>query len=237
MRISVIIITRDQRPFLEQTLPRLRDQHGLDEPPEIVVVDSGSTDGALEYTRSLPGVRLVTTPPRDFRYARAHNIGAHASSGDVLVRLSGDAVPIGPNFLRDLAAPLIADPAVALTWGRQVLPPGLRCSPFERLGQRLLYEGPSAAGPPRRAPRHRTVFGSAMAVRRPLWESHPYDERLPQAEDYAWAQHWLRRGFAGVYVPEAAVLHGHDEPLLRSLRRATMQSALQVVIYAGLVGR
>jgi hypothetical protein len=107
-------------------------------------------------------------------------------------------------------------------------------SPLERWAQRRFYENPRR---PRRYTSDTTVLGSNMAVRRALWAEHPYDERLPQAEDYAWTHHWYRRGYVAVFTPEARVLHGHDEPLGRAMRRALAQSALQGLIRAGLVGR
>lgn len=234
MWASVVIITRNQRAFLERSLPVLAAQNV---PPrkafEVIVVDSGSTDGAQSVVRShAPLVRLIEIAPASFGYARAHNVGAAGARGAFIARLSGDAVPDGPNWLRELLAPF-DDPAVAATWGRQALPPDVK-SPLERFAQRLFYD----ARRPARTYREPTlVFGSCMAVRASLWKAHSYDERIPQAEDFAWLAYWQRRGYAGAYVPEAVVVHGHDEPLGRSLRRAFAQSTLQVLIRAGVWGR
>lgn len=233
--ISVVVITRNQRRFLERSLPALSRQRPprADEQVEVVVVDSGSTDGAQDVVRS-HGARLIELAPRaPFRYGAAYNAGCAAASGEVLVRLSGDAVPAGDGWLSELVRPLIVDPSVAATWGRQVLPRGLR-NPLELLADRLYFDPRRHGRDPRRFDRPHSVFGASMAVRRDLWEAHPFSETLPQAEDYEWLCHWQRRGFAGVYVPRAAVVHGHDEPLGRALRRALSQSALQGLILIGL---
>jgi glycosyltransferase involved in cell wall biosynthesis len=234
MWASVVIITKNQRAFLERSLPMLAAQAV---PPgaafEVIVVDSGSTDGAQTVVRAhAPLARLIEIAPASFGYARAHNLGAAHARGAFLARLSGDAIPQRPDWLRCLLAPF-DDPAVAATWGRQILPSGLR-SPLERLAQRLFYD---ARRPARTYPRPTLVFGSCMAVRASLWRAHPYDERIPQAEDFAWLVHWQRRGYVGAYVPEATVLHGHDEPLGRALRRAFAQSTLHLLIRAGVWGR
>src|SRR3712207_2042463 len=104
MRASVVIITKNQRAFLQRSLPVIAAQRGFEEGGlEVIVVDSGSTDGAQEVVRASVGpVRLVEIPPRTFTYARAHNAGAAQAQGDLLVRLSGDAIPADACWLSRL---------------------------------------------------------------------------------------------------------------------------------------
>ena len=235
MRISVVIITKNQSPFLEGSLPLIAAQEKISHRPEIIVVDSGSTDGACALARG-QGVRLVCLSPESFGYARAHNAGASVATGEIVVRLSGDAVPSDTEWLYRLTEPF-SDPNVAFTWGAQKLPTGRHYSLWERFVQTTLYNPRKSFSNRRVTGRAQTVLGSNMAVRRALWCEHPYDERLPQAEDYAWAHYWLReRGRAGAYVPSATVLHGHQEPLLSGIRRSLVQSALQGMILTGLIG-
>ncbi len=58
---SVVIPVRDGEPLLRRVLDAVRDQGEL----ELVVVDSGSTDGSLELARSLADV-MVEIPPAEF---------------------------------------------------------------------------------------------------------------------------------------------------------------------------
>jgi rhamnosyltransferase len=232
---SVVIITKDQRPFLARSLRALERQRSVT--CEVIVVDSGSTDGAQDVVRA-HGARLIELPPTraPFRYGAAYNAGCAAAHGRFLVRLSGDAVPAGDGWLASLLAPLMADETVAATWGRQVLPRGLK-NPLERLADRLYFDPRRHGREPVRYETPHCVFGAAMALPRRLWEAHPFSETLPQAEDYEWLRYWQRRGRAGVYVPRAAVVHGHDEPLGRAVRRALTQSVLQGLIVAGVADR
>jgi rhamnosyltransferase len=230
MRASVVIITKNQRAYLERSLPMIAGQRGVPGGVEVIVADSGSTDGAQDVVRA-HGAQLVEIAPASFSYARAHNAGAGRAAGEFVVRLSGDAVPAHGGWLRRLLRPF-RDPAVAAAWGIQILPPHVK-NPVERLGQWLFYDN---ARRPRRHTRDTTVLGCNMAVRRALWVAHPYDERLPQAEDYAWTHHWYRRGYAGVFVPAAPVVHGHQEPLSWAFKRALTQSALQGLIRVGVWG-
>ncbi len=47
---SVIVITKNQKRFLEMSVPAIQCQQ-LDSAFEIIAVDSGSTDGAVEYLK------------------------------------------------------------------------------------------------------------------------------------------------------------------------------------------
>lgn len=219
---SVVIITKNQRTFLMRSLPMLFAQQGVGD-VDVVVVDSGSTDGACEYILTTPA-RLVCIPPESFGYARAYNIGMRAarSGSRFLVRLSGDAVPARTDWLANLLASFANDPKVAAVWGPQIAPPTLR-NPMEAYINAVYYP-PSR--PRRRFRRAVTVNGANLAVRREFWEAHPFDEMLPQAEDFAWLGHWTRQGKQVVYTPDAPVVHGHDEPLGATLRRSLSQSAL-----------
>ena len=57
------------------------------------------------------------------------------------------------------------------------------------------------------------------AIRRDLWEQHPFDEKLPGLEDAGWAKDWMLRGYRVVYEPSAAVFHIHEETWPQIRRR------------------
>ena len=223
---SVVIITRNQQASLRRSLPVLQAQAGLTGLVETIVVDSGSTDGAQQVVRA-SGATLIGIDPARFNYARAYNAGIFHATAPVVVRLSGDALPAHDGWLCALLAPF-ADPLVAATWGRQEMPDGVR-NLLERWAERTLR--PARLSSPVAYRRDITVLGSTMALRRDLWEAWPFDERLPQAEDYAWMHHWYRQGRVGVYVPQAVIAHGHDEPFPRAARRALAQSVLQGTVW------
>jgi len=46
-----LFITKDQKHYLEEMIPALLKQ-GLDDAYEIFIVDSSSTDGAVDYVRT-----------------------------------------------------------------------------------------------------------------------------------------------------------------------------------------
>ena len=44
-----------------------------------------------------------------------------------------------------------------------------------------------------------------------MWEKNPYDETLTGLEDLAWAKWAKEKGYKIAYIPEAEIIHVHDE--------------------------
>lgn len=87
MRYSVIIPTRDRRELLAGTLESVFAQ--MHQPAEIIVADDGSSDGTVEFIKSLDDrVRLVQ--PRRRGPGAARNAGAAVATGDYLAFLDSD---------------------------------------------------------------------------------------------------------------------------------------------------
>ena len=76
MKISVIVVTRNEGAELRRTVQNLRDT--LPSRSEVVIVDDASTDG------STAGFRRVIKAP-GIGVAAARNLGAAQSQGDILV--------------------------------------------------------------------------------------------------------------------------------------------------------
>lgn len=108
-RVGVVVITRDRRARLLDTLRRLTD---LPERPPVVVVDNGSTDGTTEAVRRhFPQVRVVT-PGRNLG-AVGRTYGAAALSTPY-VAFSDDDSWWEPGALRRAADLLDTHPRLGL---------------------------------------------------------------------------------------------------------------------------
>lgn len=232
MEASVVIIAKNQKTYLEQTLPMLKAQST---PCEIIVVDSGSTDGAREYCLKQK-VKLVDFSKEKFNYARAFNVGAAKAQGKYLVRLSGDCVPQDRDWLQAMLEPF-ADPKVGGTFGKYVgtgrkgysypdywpewrFPKTLKrysVNPSYFMG--LNFFGISVS------PSLWEFAGGCCAIRKAIWDKRPFNELLISGEDgeYSWFLHQI--GYDIVCNPRATVTHEHKIDRLKS-----------IVNYTGLTG-
>ena len=88
--VSIIIPCRNHARELDRCLRSLRAQSS-DEPFEIIVVDSSSTDAVVAVTRNYPDVHLVRSEHRLMPGA-ARNLGARQSRGRILAFVDADCI-------------------------------------------------------------------------------------------------------------------------------------------------
>ncbi len=192
-------------------------------PDEIVVVDSGSTDATLAITAAFP-VTIVQIAPDDFSFGRALNVGLAAASCDLAVLASAHVYPLYDTWLAKLLDPF-DDPAVALSYGRQRIPPGGRFSE-----QRLLEQWFPATSVARQ--RHPFCNNANAAIRRSVWAHQPYDEHLTGLEDLDWAKRAIASGHVVSYVAQAPVAHVHNEGVHQIVNRYRREAIAHKEIYS-----
>ena len=250
--VSVVIPTKNGMRTLGPLFEGLRRQR-LEHPVEIIVVDSGSTDGTRDLAREWAD-QVVDVPPSEFDHGLTRNLGIAASTGEFVALLVQDAVPESSDLLAELTRPLVADPDVAGVFACQLPRPD--ASPISRhylslwvaandqgrvaqLTGRAEYE---ALEPGRRLAL--CAFDNVCScIRRSVWEHHPF-QSTSIGEDVAWAQTVLFAGARLVFSPKAAVVHSHDRSVsyeftrTRSLHHQLFRLfELQTIPTAGLLLR
>ena len=86
---SIVIVTHNQLEYTRQCLDSIRRL--TDEPYELIVVDNGSSDGTVEYLRSLPDVRLIVNETNR-GFPAAANQGIARAGGSQILLLNNDVV-------------------------------------------------------------------------------------------------------------------------------------------------
>ncbi len=208
---SILVRTKNEGKYLAQTIEAIRAQSFQSH--EIMVVDSGSTDGTLNLVASFEDVTLLRIAPEEFTFGRALNVGAERARGEYLVTLSAHALPRGEHWLFNLVRPF-DDPLVAGVYGRQLPRPD--AYPPVKVDYLCHYNSEARV----LTAVEEAFFSNAnAAIRRQLWNDLPFDEDLPACEDQDWARKALTRGYKIVYEPQAAVYHSHNEFLWAVYRR------------------
>jgi rhamnosyltransferase len=216
--ISVLIPVKNGGDDLVRCLDGIAAQC-VDDEVEVVVVDSGSSDGSVEVARAR-GAVVEEIPALEFDHGATRNRAAAAARGDVLVFTSQDAYAERDDWLARLIAPL-ADPRVAGAYGRQLA--HHHATPPEVYFLDFLY------GPASRTQRLHNGAGVSMettffsnvnaAIRSELFGRYPFAEDMIMSEDQEWSRRVLLDGYELRYVADAAVRHSHDYTLGAAFRR------------------
>jgi cellulose synthase/poly-beta-1,6-N-acetylglucosamine synthase-like glycosyltransferase len=121
----------------------------------------------------------------------------------LIVIASAHVYPVYPDWIESLLSPF-EDEKVALTYGKQRGPESAKYSE-----QQLYHQWYPDAGNLDQP----TAFcnNANAAIRRSLWEENQYDETLTGLEDLAWAKWAKEQGYKISYVPEAEIVHIHNE--------------------------
>ena len=207
--ISIVIPVKNGGDDLRRCLSGIAAQR-VEDDVEVVVVDSGSTDGSAELAES-HRARVHRIPPAEFNHGGTRNLGAELARGDVLVFTSQDAHAEDGDWLARLVAPL-DDAQVAGAYGRQVAHEGAK--PPERFFLDYLY------GPEPRTQRAvdeaelsmaTTLFSNVnSAIRRDVFDRFRFVDNINMSEDQEWSRRVLLAGYAITYEPRAVVRHSHD---------------------------
>jgi rhamnosyltransferase len=217
MPVTVAIPVLNGGPLLGDVLAAVAAQE-VDDPIEVLVIDSGSTDESVALARR-HGARVFEIPREQFSHGGTRNRLMELASGDHVAFLTQDSVPADAGWLAALLRGFALADDVALVFGPHLPRPG--ASPmverelrelFARFGDERVHRGPPASGP-------ELFFSSANgAVARAAWERVPF-RAVDYAEDHWLARDMLAAGYAKAYVPEAAVHHSHDLPPRQAFRR------------------
>lgn len=90
-KLSVIIVNRNTSDLLTRCISKLLESN-IDETPQIIVVDNGSTDDSVRLVRSLYPEILVFEAGKNLGFAAANNLGFSMSAGEFVLLLNTDAL-------------------------------------------------------------------------------------------------------------------------------------------------
>jgi rhamnosyltransferase len=216
--VSVIIPTYNAARYLDRQLSILLEQSV---PPEIVIVDSSSTDATVSIAKQYP-VNLMIIPNEEFDHGGTRTLAGKQATGQFLVYLTQDALPTEKWTIERLVHPLVCDEGLAAAFGRQVAYPD--ATPFAKHLRSFNY--PSQSYVRKLQDRERfglrtAFFSNAFAAyrRNALENVGWFKTHMIWGEDTELCAKLLLRGFAIGYVAEAQVYHSHNYSIAEEFKR------------------
>jgi glycosyltransferase involved in cell wall biosynthesis/SAM-dependent methyltransferase len=209
--VSIVIPVRDGARWLEEVLAAvLAQEPGL----EVLVIDSGSTDGSPEIARAA-GVDVLEIDPAEFGHGRTRNLGAERTSGELIAFLTQDATPV-PGWLAAHRQALALDPRAGASYGPHL--PRPETSPMIARELTEFFGAMAPDGEPVVQDAQPFLSNVNACYRRECWEQIRFAD-LPYSEDQAFGRAMLEAGWRKVFHPGAAVLHAHDYGAVGFMRR------------------
>jgi rhamnosyltransferase len=237
--VSVVVPTFNAGSDAALFLAAIERQVGVPE-LELVVADSGSTDGTRERFAAAADV-LLDIPPGEFGHGRTRNEAFAASSGEVVVMLVQDALLLGRHALHDLVHEVLSDDGLAAVSGRQV--PRSDADLYGAFNVVSHYNALWRDG--RRAkpndPLHRRaaagVDNVCAAIRSATWEQGIQYRDVEFGEDFDFGIRALEAGWRIALSDHFAVAHSHNRDAVYHFRR-NVAERLNIAPLAGTaVGR
>ena len=205
--VSIIIPAKNEEANIRKCLEAIYRQETRYR-FEVIVIDSGSVDRTMDIVRQFPPVRLREIPAESFGHGKTRNLGAEMSTGNYLVFLNADAIPVDEHWLNALITPFSSDKKIAGVYSRHLPKEGCHLYMVRDLQKSMPAE-----------PGLRTKTGAldfmifstvSCAIPRDTWEKYPFDHDILIAEDQQWAQRVLAQGYKILYEPASRVYHSHN---------------------------
>ena len=229
MDISIVILSYNGlSEYLAEILDAVftqRTKHSC----EILVIDSGSVDGTVEYLKNKKEIRLHQLPNSGFGHGKTRQLGVDLTKGKYVVFLTQDATPQNKLWLESLIEKLESRGNIAAVSSR-ILPradAGLLkkintmsewCSGREDFEVSLKDKNGFFRMGPDKVREHLKLHNVSSAYKRDFLERFKFDD-VPFGEDALIAKKALENGYSLAYSASSVVLHSHDYELIKTYKR------------------
>jgi rhamnosyltransferase len=210
--VSVIMRSFNEAWAIGTTIQQVYSQD-FDGEIELIVIDSGSTDGSIAIIRDAKPAKLIEIPLGTYVPGVVLNQGAREASHDWLVYLNADATPVGKNWLTQLLRAGLDCTDFGAAFSCQIPRPDCRAV--------FAHDYDRCFGPQRESRTWPHFFSMVSCVtHRSVLDKHPIREDLQYAEDDEWTRRLAGNGLQIVYADDSVVVHSHNYTLRQSYKRA-----------------
>ena len=220
-KASVIIPTFNGGDLLLEVCKKLLVQDYKDS-WEIIIIDSESSDDSINqiqelFNNSKIPFKLITINKIDFQHGRTRNQAIQQSSGDIILLLTQDSLPVRHNWLSTMVK-AFEDKSIAGVFGRhfahenhpKLIQRDLDLH-FERMNELPIRKINDWNEYENNISLRQTLHffsNNNSGLRRTVWEEIPFPN-VDFGEDQTWAKKVIEDGYTLAYEKESIVYHSH----------------------------
>ncbi len=210
--VSVVMRSFNEAWAIGDTIEQLFNQD-FDGEIELIVIDSGSSDGSIEIIKKSGRAQLIQIPLGTYVPGVVLNQGAREASHDWIVYLNADATPVGKDWLVNLLKPCVDNPKFGAAFSRQIPRPDCQAV--------FAHDYHRCFGSERESKDWDHFFSMVSSVtHRSVLAKVPIREDLQYAEDDEWTRRLVQSGYEIPYAIESVAMHSHNYTLRQSYKRA-----------------
>lgn len=221
-KVSIIMRVYNEMPYIKYALRKLKQQSFQDY--ELIVVDSGSTDGSYQLAEKANPEIIYQIPAGSYVPGRVLNEAIGKASGEIIVFNNSDCIPQNDYWLENLIRPFEQDKHTIATFANQVPRPD--ASPLVRKD----YERAFGDGSLSSKWKHFFSLASS-AIRKDIILLYPFNPTIQFSEDSEWSWRMKQMGKKFTYVPDAIVEHSHNYTWKGLIKRYTGEGKAEKEIY------
>lgn len=211
-QISVVMRSYNEAWAIEDTLKGIFDQDYAGR-IELIVIDSGSTDGSHDIIRRYDPQELIILEPGTYVPGKVLNQGFRLASHDWVVFNNSDATPANRGWLTELLRTAVSSPKLGAAFSRQI--------PREDCRAVFAHDYERCFGPQRESANWDHFFSMVSCVAyKPTWAQIPIREDLQYAEDDEWTRRLKAAGYEIVLAEQSMSIHSHNYTPIEAYKRA-----------------
>ena len=171
--VSIIVRSFNEAWALRETLSAIQAQEYREW--ELIVIDSGSTDGSADLIRQARPRHFIQIKPEAYNPSRVMNRGMELAAAQFGIFLNADATPQGQNWLGPLVSAL-QEPRTAAVFGKQIPRPNCKAV--------FAHDYERCFGPKRESEKWEHFFSMVSSgIRKEIWARRGFLEKMQYSED------------------------------------------------------
>jgi len=221
--VSIIMRSFNEGWALRDTLAALKFQSYKNW--ELILIDSGSTDGSVELIRRANPRYFVQIQPEEYNPSRVMNRGMELASSEFGIFLNADATPQNSNWLAPLVSAL-QDAQTAAVFGRQIPRPDCRAV--------YAHDYERCFGRNRKSAAWEHFFSMVSSgIRKEIWARRGFLEKMQYSEDDEYTRWCRAQGYRIAYCPDSVVMHSHNYTPKQAYKRSFGEAKALAAVWTG----